>query len=93
MKEIILKISVYLNPLLFLFSYLISPYRDELDLEIKQINSNGLIVIYLILGINLGLFVIAYFGSKSLSKHQQIFNLTCGIFAFLKLLWIIVLLN
>jgi hypothetical protein len=41
-------LTVSLVIVLLFFSLLTSPYRDELDLEIKQLNGNGVLVIRLL---------------------------------------------
>ena len=82
LRIILLSISMFL----FLISLLISPYKDELDLAVKQINENGLLVLRLIF-IFIMIITLFYFYLKD-SKRMIFYSvsmLILGLYAFIKL--------
>lgn len=88
-----LYILIYTNLTLFILSYLVSPFRTELDTEILQLNDNGIVVLYLILGINLLFTAIILVFLKSENKLHSYINILVGFMAFIKMIWLIYITN
>lgn len=86
-------ILIYFNLTLFLFSFLISPFRSELDTEILQLNDNGIVVLCLILGINLFISSLVFFYLKSDYKLHYYTNIFVGIIVFIKIIWLVFVTN
>jgi len=85
MKKIIGTFLTLTNITLLFISFLISPFRDELDIVEKQINENGLLVQRMIFIIIIILSFSFYLMKGFKFKFLQILNLLFGLYAILKL--------
>lgn len=85
MKRVFESSLLLISITILLLSFIVSPFRDELDLIEKQVSENGLLVQRLIFTLII-LLSLAYYLIKGFKfKVLQFLNLIIGLYAIVKL--------
>jgi hypothetical protein len=86
MQNTVIKILIIgVNFFLLFLSLLISPYREELDLDEKQINANGVLILRIIYTLMIALAVFYFVRLRSFKGILSTVALLAGLFALVKL--------
>lgn len=81
-------IIAIISAILLLFSFLISPFREELDIPIKQIDEDGILVLKLIYFITLIQLCFGFFVLKIKNNTMKITYIGWLVLTFSRILYI-----
>ena len=86
MKTVSGVIILVVELLLLFVTILVSPYRDELDLDVKQVNENGVLVLRFIYAILIVLSGLYLWRQRSLKSFIGILLFIIGLYALVRLI-------